>query len=83
MYARTLPGPEKTTLIMQFFLRGWYPASNTSGPPGVLVETACPKVDHENMKQTHCIYTGVTGFWCVNLALKKSDLLVCIFVISS
>ena len=24
----------KTTLIMWFFLRGWYPTSNASGPPG-------------------------------------------------
>ena len=24
----------KTTLIMWFFLRGWYPTSNTSAPPG-------------------------------------------------
>ena len=34
MYARTLPGPEKTTLITWIFLRGWYPTSNTSAPPG-------------------------------------------------
>ena len=31
----------KTTLITWIFLRGWYPTSNTSGPPGHITHCVC------------------------------------------
>ena len=37
MYARTLPGPEKTTLITWIFGWAWYPPWHLSGPPGSLL----------------------------------------------
>ena len=37
----------KTTLITWFFLRGWYPTSDTSGPPGVTIKQ-CQRINTIN-----------------------------------
>ena len=59
----------KTTLITWIFLRGWYPTSNTSGPPppGLLVDEVpridCQKVAESNKRIRICQNLG--GYKCL------------------